>query len=152
MEKKEFLNFLKGYFKSHGFEKGKGNRYYKNSVENEFLCEIDVFKSNYGDFYYLEYAFYLGKFEKPYVLDHSSDKTCTPFIFNRFIFDDTDCAAFCNYLKYSEEHFKKMLDENMERAISPPFATGKKYLQENLGTLYRNFLPAERVLPLLFDT
>jgi len=119
MEKKEFLNFLKGYFKSHGFEKGKGNRYYKNSVENEFLCEIDVFKSNYGDFYYLEYAFYLGKFEKPYVLDHSSDKTCTPFIFNRFIFDDTDCAAFCNYLNIRKSILKKCLMKTWNEQFPP---------------------------------
>ena len=151
MEKKEFLDFLKGYFKSHGFEKGKGNRYYKNSIEKGFLCEIDIFKSNHGDFYYLEYAFYLGKFHKPYVLDWGCDETCTPFVFRRFVFDDENCASFCNYLEYSKEYFKKMLDENMARAIFPPFVEGKKYLRENLGILYRNFLPEERVLPLLLD-
>ena len=152
MEKKEFLNFLKNYFKFHGFEKGKGSRYYKNNTENKFLCEVDIFKSNYGDFYYVECAFYLGEFERPYVLDHGQDATCTPFIFKRFVFDDKNCASFCNYLEYSEEHLRKMLDENMERLIFPPFSVGKKYLRENLGTLYRNFLPEERVLPLLYDT
>ena len=51
-----------------------------------------------------------------------------------------------------DAEIKQMLDENMERLIFPPFSVGKKYLRENLGTLYRNFLPEERVLPLLYDT
>ena len=152
MEKKEFLNFLKGYFKSHGFEKGKGNRYYKNSLEHEFLCEIFFYKSLYGDVYYFDYSFFLGKFEKPYVIKRENDATYTPHVYMRFVFDDKDCAAFCKYLEYSEEYFKKMLDENMERVIFPPLVEGKKYLRENFGTLYVALVAKERSTALLFNS
>ena len=157
MEKKEFLNFLKGYFKSHGFEKGKGNRYYRNSLEHEFLCEIFFYKSLYGDFYYFDCKFFLGAFKKPYIINRESHQTYTPYVGTRFVFDDKSCPAFCKYSEYSQEYFEKMLDENMNRIVHAPFFMGKKYLRENYASpqtekkIYLTFLSEERVLPLLLD-
>ena len=55
------------------------------------------------------------------------------------------------YMDYTEEEFKAMLDKNFAERINPPFEEGKKFLLKHLGTLYQTFVGKETVLPLLQD-
>lgn len=147
MEKKEFKDFLKKYFVEHGFEKIK-NKFYRNG--DGFLCEIDVFKSYYGEFYYFDFHFFIGNFEKPYVIDKNSMKTYTPCVYSRFIFNNEQ-PSLCHYLNYDEEQLLIILDENMNKVIYPPFERGKKFLLENFETLYFTILDEEKIKKLLSE-
>ncbi len=145
MERKEFDDIIKHYLKSKGFEK-KNSRYYLNS--NDFLCEIYIQKSFFGDVFYLNYAFYLGKFEKPYLIDRGGAQTHTQYVGSRFYFTKKDGYS-CQFLDYSESKLIKILDKNFNERIIPPFKIGKKYLLDNYGTLYTTFLDEEKILSLL---
>ena len=147
MERKEFEDIVKNYFKSKGFEK-KGVRYFLNS--DDFLCEIYVQKSYYGAVFYLNYDFWLGKFEKPYVIDRGGVATRTPDVGYRFYFTENDGYS-CQYLNYNEEQLIEILNENFALRILPPFKEGKKYLLEHYGTLYGSVLPEEKIRPLLLE-
>ena len=147
MDKKEFEQIVKKFFITKGFEK-KGVRYFLNS--NDFLCEIYVQKSCYGDVFYLNYDFYLGKFEKPYVIDRGGAATRTPDVGYRFYFTENDGYS-CQFLNYNEEQLIKILYENYNLRILPPFKEGKKYLLKHFGTLYTSVLPEEKIRPLLLE-
>ena len=96
MEKKELSLYLKKYFHAHGFEKIKG-RYYRNG--NGFLCEIHPFKSYYGEIYYVHYHFFIGDFQKPYVINRESVPTYTPCVSDRFRFTEDDGCDY-QYIQY----------------------------------------------------
>lgn len=144
MEVKGFKNFLRKYFVQCGFEK-IGSKYYRNG--NGFLCMIDVGRSYYSPRYYFDYYFFLGNFEKPYVIVQESWKNYTPYVGTRFDFDGRKCDFF--ELEWSEDELKVSLDDNMQRLIFPPFEIGKKYLADNFGTLYTTFLNDETIRRLL---
>ena len=147
MEIKEFKKFLNEYFRKHGFEKIK-NKFYRNG--NGFLCEIAVSRSCYGEFYYFDFHFFIGIFEKPYIIDKNSMQTYTPCVYSRFIFNNVQ-PSLCYYLNYDEEQLSNILDENMNKVIYPPFEVGKKFLLENFETLYFTILDGEKIKNLLSE-
>ena len=147
MELDEFKKFLHKYFKEKGFEKIK-SKYYLNG--EGFLCIIEIQRSYYGPTYYINYDFFLGKFEKPYSINQESVETYTPYVGSRFYFTEKDKYS-CDYLDYDEEKLKVLLDKNFAERIIPPFEQGKKYLKELFGTLYTSLLFDERVMPFLED-
>ena len=147
MELDVFKKFLNKYLKEKGFEKIK-SKYYLNG--KNFLCVIDIQKSNYGPTYYINYSFYLGNFEKPYVINQESVETYTPYVGGRFYFAEKHKYS-CDYLEYTEEELIKIIEENFKERIIPPFIEGKQYLLKHFGKLYTSFLLDERVIPFLKD-
>jgi hypothetical protein len=145
VEKKQFEEEIKAFLKSKGFEK-MNNRYYLNS--NDFLCEIYVQKSCFGDVSYINYYFYLGSFQKPYLIDRGGVMTHTPYVGSRFYFTNEDKYS-CAFLNYSELQLYELLETNFNERIKPPFEKGKQYLLEHFGTLYTSFLNDEIIKPLL---
>lgn len=147
MEMNVFKKIVHQYFKEKGFEKNK-SKYYLNG--EGFLCVIEIQRSYYGPTYYINYDFFLGKFERPYAIKRESIETYTPCVDGRFYFAEKHTYS-CDYLDYTEEDLRKILDSNFRERILPPFQEGKKYLREHFGTLYVTFLPKERVWPFLED-
>ena len=147
MELDEFKKFLHKYFKEKGFEKIK-SKYYLNG--EGFLCIIEIQRSYYGPTYYINYDFFLGKFEKPYSINRESVETYTPCVGGRFYFAEKHKYS-CDYLDYTEVELTKIFDGNFYEIIKPPFEQGKKYLKEHFGTLYTSFFLDERILPFLED-
>lgn len=147
MELDVFKKFLNKYLKEKKFEKIK-SKYYLNG--EKFLCMIDIQKSCYGPTYYINYSFFLGKFEKPYAINQESVETYTPYVGSRFYFTDKHKYS-CDYLDYTEDELTKIFDSNFCERIIPPFNEGKKYLLKHFGTLYTSFLLDERVMPYLKD-
>ena len=147
MELDLFKKFLQKYLKDKGFEKIKSKYYLK---DEKFLCMIHYYKSYYGSTYYFDYYFFLGEFEKPYIINQDNAQTYTPCVGRRFYFTEKDKYS-CDYLDYTEEQLKCLLDSNFKERIMPPFIEGKQYLLKNFGTLYTTFLPQEKILPLLKD-
>lgn len=115
-----------------------------------FLCEIYVQKSSFGDVFYLNYYFHLGKFEKPYSIDRGGAETHTPYVGSRFYFTEEDKYS-CQFLDYTEFQLIEILDKNYRQRIQPPFEIGKRYLRDNYGTLYTTFLDFEKIKFLLED-
>lgn len=147
MELDTFKKLLHNYLKEKGFEKIK-SRYYLNG--GKFLCMIDLQKSYYGPTYYINYSFFLGRFEKPYCINQDSVETYTPYVGSRFYFAEK-LKYSCDYLEYSEDELTKVLDSNFNERIKPPFEEGKKYLLDNFGTLYMSLLESEKIIPLLSE-
>ena len=145
MELNVFKKFLHKYFKEKKFEKIKG-KYYLNS--EYFLCAIEIQKSSYGPTFYINYDFFLGKFEKPYAINQESIETYTPYVGGRFYFSEKHKYS-CDYLDYEEDELLKIFDSNFYERIKLPFEEGKKYLLKHFGTLYTSFLLDERVIPFL---
>ena len=140
-----FKKFFHSYLKAKGFEKIK-NEYYMNG--KEFLCMIDLQRSSYGPTYYINYTFFLGEFEKPYVINTDSIETYTPYVGNRFYFAENNKYS-CDYLEYTEEELTSILDFNFNERVAPPFEKGKKYLLDNFGNLYESHLKDEIIIPIL---
>jgi len=62
MNKKEFINYLNEIFRSFGFKKN-GNNWY---METQFLRKIiSLQKSNYGNYYYINYGWILKNLDLP---------------------------------------------------------------------------------------
>ncbi len=128
---KDFRKFVKGYFKSKGFE-AKGIHFYKNCPEHHFLCEISMDKSYFGETFYFHILFCLGDFEKPYKISHS--RPITPWVERRFRFKKDDrILSQCDYLEFSYDEVESNFDVNMDESIYPAFESGRKFLIDNYG-------------------
>ena len=147
MELDVFKKFFHKYLKDQGFTKVKSKYYLKG---NKFTCMIDLQRSYYGPQYYINYSFFLGDYEKPTDIIQDNMETYSPNVDGRFYFTEKDKYS-CDYLDYSEEELKVLLDNNFIERIIPPFKEGKKYLLKHFGTLYTSFLLDERVVPFLED-
>lgn len=147
MELDVFKKFFYKYLKDQGFTKVTSKYYLKG---NKFTCMIELQKSSYGPQYYINYSFFLGDYEKPTDIIQDNMETYSPNVGSRFYFTEKDKYS-CDYLDYSEEELKVLLDNNFRERIIPPFKEGKKYLLKHFGTLYTSFLLDERVMPFLED-
>lgn len=147
MDIKEFRTTTSRVLKQAGFEKIK-NRYYRKG--EGFLCEIYLQKSAYGAVFYVNFDFFLGEFEKPYVINRESGSTYTPFVGGRFYFGEKYGYS-CEYPSWSIEQLLIVFLDNMKNVILPPFNLGKQYLREHYGTLYRATLNVKKSEELLFS-
>lgn len=146
MDNKTFRGIALKVLKENGFEKNT-NRFYRNG--QGFLCEIYLQKSGYGSVVYVNYDFFLGDFKKPYVINRESGSTYTPFVGGRFYFGEKHGYS-CEYSNWNEEQLLGVLLVNMNKAILPPFSSGKQYLREHYGTLYKASLNIKKSEELLF--
>lgn len=147
MENKAFRDIAHRVLKENGFEKIK-NRFYRKG--KGFLCEIYLQKSGYGSVAYVNFDFFLGEFEKPYVINRESGNTYTPFVGGRFYFGEKHGYS-CEYTHWNEDQLLCVFIENMDKAILPPFNLGKQYLRDHYGVLYRASLNIKKSEELLFS-
>ena len=126
MEIKDFRNIAHKILKENNFEKVK-SRYYRPG--QGFLCEIYLQKSSYGSVFYINFDFFLGNFEKPYVINRDSAQTYTPHVEGRFYFGEKYGYA-CEYPHWEQEQLLTVFLENMRKVILPPFDVGKQYLRD----------------------
>ncbi len=139
----EFKVFLKEFLSSMGFENYK-NKFYKNG--KDFLCEIQIQKSAYGEFCYINYNFYFGEFIKPYNINHSDLNSFPLYLYGRFEFDEKN--EIYEYLNINKKTLTELLIRNLEEKICPPFIMGKTYFIKNMGRLY-NALLEDKVIKFL---
>ena len=147
MDKKQFKEFCKKEFKSHGFRKQRKVFYLSG---HDLLCGIDLQKSNYGEIYYVNYYYFLGDFSNitEYPTHYESDIQGRIIVMSKtqtFQGKHFETAQ-VEYEEYTEEELKPFFDMEFKSKILPPIEQGKKYILDNLGKLYFLTLNQEEVL------
>lgn len=147
MDKQQFKNFCKTEFQKRGFQKIKKIFYL---VGKDLLCGIDLQKSNYANDYYINYFYFLGDYHgvTTYPDYYDSDiedriavmsKTMT-YQGSHFM------TAQIEYEEYTEEELRVYFDKAFNEVILPPIYCGKKYILDNLGSLYSLTFNREEVM------
>lgn len=147
MDKKAFKEFCRKEFLKRGFKKVKSTYYLAGK---DLLCGIDLQKSNFGNEYYINYFFFLGDYfgSTQYPAYYESDiqgrivamsKTMT-YQGSHFLTPQIE------YEEYTEEELLVYFDNEFETCILPPIYQGKKYILENLRTIYFLTLNQEEVM------
>lgn len=146
MDKSEFKAFCKKEFEARGFKKKK-NFYYLTG--HDLLCEIDLQKSNYSDIYYINYYYFIGGFENitNYPTRYESDIQGRFIVMSRkqTIQGKQFMTARIEYQEYTEDELKPFFDKEFKEKILPPINIGKKYILDNLNTIYFLTLNQEEV-------
>ena len=76
MTKQDFLKQIWLFFKQYGFVK-HGNHFYLD-CENDFVCVAGLYKSNYGNYYYMEYGFAIKSINPRMPCTKFSESTTPP--------------------------------------------------------------------------
>lgn len=143
MEKLEFKKFCYHQFKKHGFQKIK-NRYYLKGKDN-IICVLELQKSDYGSYYYINYDYYIN----PPVAPEMLSSYISDLIGRILIFSKNDYAvigAAIEYEKYTEEELIADFDDYFNKVIIPPIKIGKTILVKYLNTFYHLHVHKENVL------
>ena len=146
MDKNGFKMFCKNEFEARGFKKKK-NMFYLTG--RDLLCGIYLQKSNYGDIYYVNYCYFIGDFEdiKNYPTHYESDIQGRIVVMSRKqTFQGKQfMTAQVEYEEYIEEELRPFFEKEFQEKILPPINLGKKYILDNLNTLYFLTLNQEEV-------
>ncbi len=147
MNKNEFKAFCKKEFESRGFKKKKTVFYL---VGSDLLCGIELQKSNYGDIYYVNYYYFIGKFENitnyPVPYDCDVEGRILALSKTQTVQGKRFLTSMLEYEEYSEEEMHSYFEREFEEKILPPVYQGKKYILDNLGKLYTLTLHKEEVM------
>lgn len=147
MDKKQFKEFCKNEFKARGFKKQKDAFYLTG---RDLLCGIDLQKSNYGDVYYVNYYYFIGKFKNitNYPTHYESDIQGRIVVMSRKqTFQGKQfMTAQVEYEEYTEDELRQYFDKEFEEKIMPPLSEGKKYILDNLKKKYFLTLRQDEVL------
>lgn len=146
MDKKQFKDFCKNEFIAREFKKGK-NAFYLPG--HDLLCGIDLQKSNYSNAYYVNYYYFIGNFKNVtnYPTHYESDIQGRVAVMSRKqTFQGKQfMTAQIEYEEYTEDELRPFFDKEFEEKILPPINLGKKYIFDNLNTLYFLTLNQEEV-------
>ncbi len=147
MDKNEFKTFCKKEFESRGFKKQKSMFYLKG---HDLLCGICLQKSNYGSVYYVNYYYCIGDFSDSAVVPTYYDSDIQGRILSMSKKHKVDGKNFLTvmieYEEYTEDELRPYFEKAFEEEILPPVYHGKKYILDNLGTLYFLTLDREEVM------
>ena len=147
MDKKQFKEFCQNEFKARGFKKQR-NVFYLTG--RDLLCGIDLQKSNYGDVYYVNYYYFIGKFKNitNYPTHYESDIQGRIVVMSRKqTFQGKQfMTAQVEYEEYTEDELRQYFDKEFEEKIMPPLSEGKKYILDNLKKKYFLTLRQDEVL------
>ena len=147
MDKKQFKEFCKKEFEARGFKK-QNNAFYL--AGQDLLCGIDLQKSNYGNEYYVNYYYFIGDFKKVtnYPTHYESDIQGRVSVMSKSqtFQGEHFMTAQIEYEEYTEEEIRPFIEKEFEEAILPPINQGKKYILDNLDTLYFLTLNQEEVM------
>lgn len=147
MNKDQFKDFCKKEFETKGFKRIK-KMYYL--LGKDLLCGIELQKSYYSESYYINYYFFLGEFNdsKNYPIRYDMDVQgrITAMSRKQTIDGKQFLTDMIEYEEYTEEELRPYFDKDFEEKILPPICYGKKYILDNLRTLYFLTLHQEEVL------
>lgn len=147
MDKKQFKEFCKKEFEARGFKKVK-NVFYLSGCD--LLCGIDLQKSNYGDVYYINYFYFIGEFKNiaNYPTPYESDIQDRIAVMSKKETFHGECfmTALVEYEEYTENELRPFFEKEFEKKIMPPINQGKKYILDNLNSLYFLTLNQEEVM------
>jgi hypothetical protein len=145
MDKKEFVAFCKREFYKRDFKKVK-NGYYLDG-DKDILGAIFFQKSDYSESYYINCSFSIKGYNKflPYPSYHETDidkRIVVPqkrkkevSLWSTIYFDD-----------FTENELRPWFDKAFDEWILPPIKEGKKFILNNLNTLYTLTLNADEIL------
>ena len=146
MDRNEFKTFCKKEFEARGFKKQK-NAFYL--VGQDLLCGIDLQKSNFGDVYYVNYYYFIGEFKntKKYPTYYDSDIQGRIGVMSKgqTIQGKQFMTGQVEYEEYTEDELRPFFNKAFEEQILPPINRGKKYILDNLDTIYFLTLDQEEV-------
>lgn len=147
MNKNEFKLFCKKEFEGRGFKKNKKTFYL---LGNDLLCGIELQSSNYSNSYYINFYFFLGKFDDisnyPTCYDLDVQGRLTVMSKKQTINGEHFLTSSIEYEEYTEEELRQYFDKGFEERILPPIHQGKKYILDNLGKHYSLTLNQEEVM------
>ena len=147
MDKKQFKNFCKNEFEIRGFKKIKKMFYLAGK---DLLCGIELQKSNYGNSYYINFYFFLGKFDdiNNYPLCYELDVQGRMVAISKTqtVRGKHFLTSAIEYEEYTEEELRLYFDKEFKERILPPIHQGKKYILDHLGELYSLTLRREEVM------
>ena len=147
MDKKQFKNFCQKVFELHGFKKIKKTYYLRGE---DLLCGIELQKSNFGNSYYINYYFFLGKFDNtkayPICYDFDVQGRILAMSKTQTISGKQFLTSAIEYEEYTETELRPFFDKELEDRILPPVHHGKKYILDNLGNFYSLTLNKEEVM------
>lgn len=147
MDKKQFKDFCKKKFEAKGFIQQK-NMFYLSGCD--VLCGICLQKSNYGNIYYVNYCYFIGKFNdiKSYPTYNESDVDGRLLTMSKTqsIQGKHFITAQIEYEEYSEDELEPYFEKELNEKILPPIIHGKKYILDNLGKIYTLTMNKDEVL------
>ena len=118
MDKKQFLSIAREFFREKGCQIIKNSRFIYQ--EPDFDVEFLMFHSNYGEYYYLEYFFYLHGMDSyyPKSLESSSGRVK---VMEKWEIE---------YLEINPEVFAERLEKAFDAVLKPIFEQGMQYVVE----------------------
>ncbi len=147
MDTKQFKDFCKKEFELRGFKRIKKTFYL---VGKDLLCGIELQKSNYSSSYYINYYFFLGKYDDtnhyPVCYDLDVQGRMVAMSKTQTVKGNHFLTSAIEYEEYTEEELRPYFDREFEERILPPVYQGKKYILNNLGKLYSLTLHKEEVM------
>lgn len=147
MDKKTFREFCKSEIEARGFKK-QGNVFYLSG--HDLLCRIDLQKSVFSNVYYINYYYFIGRFENiaDYPTCNESDiqGRITAMSRKQTFQGKQFMTAGIEYEEYTEEDLRPYFEAAFEKLILPPINIGKSFILENLGRIYSLTLRKEEVL------
>ena len=147
MDIKQFKNFCKKEFELRGFKKIKKTFYL---VGKDLLCGIELQKSNYSNSYYINYYFFLGKFDDtndyPVCYDLDVQGRMVAMSKTQTVRGKHFLTSAIEYEEYTEEELRPYFDRAFEEEILPPVNHGKSFILDNLGKIYSLTLHKEEVM------
>ena len=147
MDTKQFKNFCKKEFELRGFKKIKKTFYLAGK---DLLCGIELQKSNYSNSYYINYYFFLGKFDDtndyPVCYDLDIQGRMVAMSKTQTVRGKHFLTSAIEYEEYTEEELRPYFDRAFEEEILPPVNHGKSFILDNLGKIYSLTLHKEEVM------
>lgn len=147
MTKEEFKKFIKKICYENNFKKIKNEFYLAGE---EVMGSISLQKSNYGDFYYVNFHFYIGDYRdcKTYPTHYDADVDGRIKAMSKNVTDQGKCfmTGMIEYTEYSEEDLRGYFAKEFDERILPPIFKGRKFILDNLNSLYHLTLNKEKVL------
>jgi len=143
MTNQEFKEFCQAECIKRGFKKKK-NMYYLAGAE--VLCGIALQKSNYGACYYVEYNFFIGKYDDPshYPSHYEAD------IYHRIAVLSKDTIngkhfmdALIEYEKYDINEIKPYFEQVFDEYILPPVLEGVSAFLEKKSHYFKSVFPED---------
>ena len=119
MDKKQFLSISRKFFKEKGCQIIKNSRFIYQT--EEFDVEFQMMHSNFGEYYYLSYYFYLHGMGSYYPTSDEcasgrvSDLMSTPEIY---------------YLDIEQDDFSKRLERVFDEELKPIMEQGLSYIMK----------------------
>ena len=143
MTKQEFKEFCQIECVKRGFKKKK-NMYYL--AGSEVLCGIALQKSSYGPCYYVEYDFFIGKYEAPshYPTSYEADIYRRIAVLSKDTVDGQHFMdALIEYEKYDISEIKPYFEQAFDEYILPPVLEGVSVFLEKKAHYFKAVFPED---------